>query len=255
MMDLLPLNYSPWASMQTSSALKPTKRSAFLDVYRGSAVLLMIAFHFCWDLRNFGFMEYSIYDPFWVYFRSLIITLFLTAVGWSTYLALAKDSNPSFWKRDIKLFISAAAISLATYLAVPNQWIYFGILHFIFVASLIIRPLARWPIASAFVGATIILIYHSTNWLYFPNAFSTITNYIALPQKTLDIVFPFPWIGVVLIGPLLGYLNWHRYSIPNNLLSQTLAFMGRYALPIYLTHQLALFCLVASFKMVLSLIY
>lgn len=254
MMAQLLLNYSPWTSMQTSFTLEPTKRSAFLDVYRGSAVLLMMIFHFCWDLRNFGFMEFYIYDPFWVYFRSLILTLFLTAIGWSTYLTLSKAKHPSFWVRDIKLFVSAAAISLATYLAAPDQWIYFGILHFIFIASLVTRPFAKWPISSALVGASIIIIYHSTNWLHFPNAFSIISSYIELPQRTLDIVFPFPWIAVVLIGPLLGHLNWHKCPTPNTLTIHILAFMGRYALPIYLIHQVILFALVATFKMVLNLI-
>jgi uncharacterized membrane protein len=254
MMAELPFNYSPWTSMQTSSVFEPTQRSAFLDVYRGAAVLLMMIFHFCWDLRNFGFMDFSIYDPFWVYFRSLILTLFLSAIGWSTYLALGKSSNQSFWKRDIKLFISAAAISLATYLAVPDQWIYFGILHFIFIASLITRPIAKWPIFSALFGTIIIIIYHTTSWLHFPNAFTAITSSIALPQRTLDIVFPFPWIGVVLIGPFLGYLNWHKCPTPNNPAIHILAFMGRYALPIYLTHQVILFALVAAFKMVLNAI-
>ncbi|MGB0781929.1 MAG: heparan-alpha-glucosaminide N-acetyltransferase [Marinomonas sp.] len=231
---------------------EPSKRSLFLDVYRGSAVLLMMIFHFCWDLRNFGFMSFSIYDPFWVSFRSVILTLFLTAIGWSTYLVLNKAKSPSFWKRDIKLFVSAGVISLATYLAVPDQWIYFGILHFIFIASLMIRPFCKWPISSALIGAVIVLIYHFTTWLSFPNAFSTITQYISLPQRTLDIVFPFPWIGVVLMGPLLGYLNWHKFPVPNFFGTHVLAFMGRYALPIYLLHQLVLFALVATFKMVLS---
>ncbi|WP_235075942.1 heparan-alpha-glucosaminide N-acetyltransferase [Marinomonas profundimaris] len=254
MMAELPLNYSLWISMQTSPVYEPAKRSAFLDIYRGSAVLLMMIFHFCWDLLNFGFMEFSIYDPFWVHFRSLILTLFLSAIGWSTFIVLKKDKSASFWKRDIKLFLSAAAISLATYLAVPNQWIYFGILHFIFIASLAIRPIARWPIHCAIFGAAIIIIYHSTDWLLFPNAFSTITHYIALPQRTLDIVFPFPWVGVVLIGPLLGYLNWHKIPTPQHTVLTVFAFMGRYALPIYLTHQLVLFALVATFKMVLTFI-
>jgi uncharacterized membrane protein len=253
MMAELPLHYSPWTSMQTPFVSKPIKRSAFLDVYRGSAVLLMIIFHFFWDLQNFGFIEFSVYDPFWVHFRSLILTLFLTAIGWSTYITLTNTKRPSFWKRDLKLFISAGAISLATYLAMPNQWIYFGILHFIFVASLLIRPIARWPIHCALFGAIIIVIYHSTSWLLFPNAFSTITHYIALPQRTLDIVFPFPWIGVVLIGPLLGYLNWHKCPTPEHAITHVLAFMGRYALPIYLIHQVFLFSLVASVKMVLTL--
>ena len=239
--------------MQSASLSKSTKRSAFLDVYRGSAVLLMIIFHFCWDLRNFGFVEFSVYDPFWIHFRSVILTLFLSAVGWSTYLVLTINANPSFWKRDLKLFISAAALSISTYLAVPNQWIYFGILHFIFVASLITRPIAKWPIVSAAIGTVIIVTYHSTDWLLFPNAFSTIIQYVAIPEKTLDIVFPFPWIGVVLIGPLLGYLNLHKLPTPQNTIISLLGFMGRYALPIYLLHQLVLFALVGGVKMVLNL--
>ncbi|WP_254682347.1 heparan-alpha-glucosaminide N-acetyltransferase [Marinomonas sp. FW-1] len=253
MMAEYSLTYFPWTTMQSSPLSGSTKRSAFLDVYRGTAVLLMIIFHFCWDLRNFGFVDFSVYDPFWVYFRSVILTLFLSAVGWSTYLVLTEKAKPSFWKRDLKLFICAAGLSLATYLAAPNQWIYFGILHFIFIASLITRPVAKWPIVSAAIGAVIIVTYHATDWLHFPNAFSTITQYIAIPQRTLDIVFPFPWIGVVLIGPLLGYLHLHKLPTPNNLVISLLCFMGRYALPIYLLHQLVLFALVGSVKMVLNL--
>lgn len=255
MMATYYLHYSPWMTMQPTSLCESIKRSAFLDVYRGTAVLLMIIFHFCWDLRNFGFVEFSIYDPFWVYFRSVILTIFLSAVGWSTYLVFTKKANPSFWKRDLKLFIAAIAISLATYLAMPNQWIYFGILHFIFIASLINRPIAKYPIFSATIGATIIVAYHATDWLLFPNAFSTITQYVAIPERTLDIVFPFPWIGVVLIGPLLGYLHLHKLPTPNNIIIVMLSFMGRYALPIYLLHQLVLFALVGSVKMVLNLAY
>ncbi len=237
--------------MQPSPANALVKRSDFLDAYRGLAVLLMMVFHFCWDLRHFGFLEYSIYDPFWLYFRSLILTLFLTAVGWSSYLTFKKDNYWSFWKRDIKLFIAASAISLVTYLAAPDQWIYFGILHFIFIASLLARPFVKWPIASAMIGAIILLIYHTTHYLTFPNAFGTITSFLALPQRTLDIVFPFPWIGVVLLGPLFGYLNLHKCQTPKIIITRILALLGRYALPIYLVHQVFLFALVAGFKMVL----
>lgn len=241
--------------MQPSSTNALIKRSDFLDAYRGLAVLLMMIFHFCWDLRHFGFMEYSIHDPFWVYFRSLILTLFLTAVGWSSYLTFKKDNYWSFWKRDIRLFIAASAISLVTYLTAPEQWIYFGILHFIFIASLLTRPLVRWPIASAALGVSILLIYHTTHYLTFPNAFATITSFLALPQRTLDIVFPFPWIGVILLGPLFGFLNLHNYQTPKSFILHFLAILGRYALPIYLVHQVILFAAVAGFKMVLSLFY
>lgn len=246
------LDDSLWTSMQ--SAYHSNKRSAFLDVYRGSAVMLMMIFHFCWDLRDFGFLTFSIHDPFWVYFRRVILLLFLSAVGWSSYLAHAstKQKQAPFWQRDAKLFCSAAGISLVTYFAVPDQWIYFGILHFIFIASLITRPFARWPVVSALTGAIILFLYQFTPWLNFPNAFSLITHYIPLPSKTLDIVFPFPWLGVVLIGPVLGYLGWHRCPTPNTLILSLLAYMGRHALPFYLLHQLVLYSSVALFKMALN---
>ncbi|MBR7889011.1 DUF1624 domain-containing protein [Marinomonas sp. A79] len=234
------------------SAYNTQKRSAFLDVYRGSAVLLMMIFHFCWDLRDFDFLTFSIHDPFWVYFRKVILLLFLSAVGWSSYLAhiSMKQKKAPFWRRDAKLFCSAAGISLVTYLAVPDQWIYFGILHFIFIASLITRPFAGWPIVSALIGASIVFLYQLTHWLHFPNAFAMITQYISLPSRTLDIVFPFPWLGVVLIGPIIGHLRWHQWSLPNNLLTSILAYMGRHALPFYLLHQLVLYSLVALSKII-----
>ncbi|MCB5161317.1 heparan-alpha-glucosaminide N-acetyltransferase [Marinomonas algarum] len=238
--------------MQASHVLSPRQRSAFLDVYRGVAVLLMMIFHFCWDLREFGFLSFAVHDPFWVYFRRAILLLFLSAIGWSAYLSILKTTTrktpPLHWQRDGKLFASAAIISVVTYFAMPNQWIYFGILHFIFIASILTRPLVRWPLLSALCGAGIISIYQNTGWLHFPQAFSLITQYIPLPNRTLDIVFPFPWIGVVLIGPLLGYLGWQYVTLPQSILTRLLAFMGRHALPFYLLHQLILFSLVAVFK-------
>lgn len=238
--------------MAANQGVLKVSRSSFLDTYRGLAVLFMIIFHFSWDLGNFGFITFSFADPFWHNFRDLIVTMFLTAVGWSAYLSTQKHHAFIVWKRDLKVFISAAAISIGTYLAMPEHWIYFGILHFIFVATLIARPLSRFPTVSALMGVVIILIYNTTDWLLFPHAARTIIDTLHLPHATLDILFPFPWIGVVLIGPLFGYLNLHKCTIPSHFTISILAFMGRFALPIYLVHQLILFAIVALAKIVLS---
>ncbi|GAB3484766.1 heparan-alpha-glucosaminide N-acetyltransferase [Marinomonas epiphytica] len=232
------------------------KRSQLLDAYRGLAVLLMIAFHLCWDLRNFGFVEYNLYDPFWVNFRRLILLIFITAIGWSAFLATQSTknlaSNKRHWLREGKLLVCAAAISLVTYFAFPDQWIYFGILHFILLASILVKPFCRFPIGASFIGAGVVMLYQHTELLHFPNAFNLISEYLPLPRRTLDIVFPFPWLGVALIGPLLGYLGLHRIALPQHLLSDFLALLGRHALPIYLTHQVFLFTLVAGAKMLLN---
>ena len=252
--------FTPWIPMQISSAKQ--QRSLLLDAYRGSAVLLMIIFHFCWDLRNFGFVEYQLNDPFWVNFRSLILTLFFTALGWSAYLAQQSrqrlTTNTAWyhgWRREGKLLLCALAISGVTFIAFPQQWIYFGILHFILLASLWLRPLLNYPVAASFIGSIIVLSYYHTDYLHFPNAFNFISGYINLPRSTLDIVFPFPWLGVVLFGPLFGYLKWQRCTISTHVFVRFLALLGRHALAIYLLHQLFLFALVASAKTVLDWLF
>ncbi|REG84327.1 heparan-alpha-glucosaminide N-acetyltransferase [Marinomonas pollencensis] len=238
--------------MSAHSDALTVSRSLFLDAYRGLAVLLMMIFHFCWDLGNFGFISFSFSDPFWVDFRRLIVTLFLTAVGWSTYLSNRRSLRLVIWQRDIKVLLAATLISLGTYLALPDHWIFFGILHFIFLATFLVRPLSRYPIISSLIGSAILVIHSETTWLHFPNLFPSIVHQLNLPHQTLDILFPLPWIGVVLIGPLLGYLNWHQCPLPNHFLSRLLSIMGRFALPIYLVHQVILFALVAFTKIVLS---
>lgn len=238
--------------MSLNHTVLETPRSSLLDTYRGLGVLLMIIFHFCWDLGNFGFIEFSLANPFWNHFRDIIVTIFVSAVGWSAYLAVQRHHAIILWKRDLKLLLAIVLISLGTYLAFPNNWIYFGILHFLFLVTYLVRPMAKWPIISAIVGGIIIVIYNTSDWLSFPNALPLIIHTLHLPTKTLDIAFPFPWIGVALVGPLLGYLKIHQCPIPKHAITSLLAWMGRHALPIYLLHQLILFALVASAKIVLS---
>lgn len=252
MMADLACSHLSWTPMSAHSGALTVSRSSFLDAYRGFAVLLMMIFHFCWDLGNFGFIQFSFADPFWIDFRRLIVTLFLTAVGWSAYLSNRHTLRLIIWQRDAKVLLAATLISLGTYLAMPAHWIFFGILHFIFLATLLVRPLSRYPILSALIGSAILIIYSKTSWLHFPDLFPSIVHHLNLPHQTLDILFPLPWIGVVLIGPLFGYLNWHKCTIPNHLITHLLATMGRFALPIYLLHQLILFALVAFAKIVLS---
>lgn len=252
MMADLPATHLSWTYMPTDHDALNVSRSSFLDAYRGLAVLFMMVFHFCWDLGNFGFITFSQSAFFWTEFRHLIVSLFLTAVGWSAYLSNRKTLHIILWRRDAKLLLAAMILSLSTYLALPQHWIYFGILHFIFIATFVVRPLSRNPILSALIGSAIIMVHHSTTWLNFPTLLPNIVHHLNLPHQTLDILFPIPWLGVVLIGPLFGHLNWHKIALPNNTSISILTFMGRFALPIYLAHQVILFALVGSLKIVLN---
>lgn len=225
-------------------------RNTFLDAYRGSAVLLMIIFHFCWDLREFNYINYSLADTFWTNFRSVIVFLFLTAVGWSTYISKTKETQAEnhpkkFLVRQVKLLLSASSISLITYIAFPSQWIYFGILHFIFLVSFIHYPFACYPWLSAIIGLTIGLVFFLTNWLQFPKIYHVIVNELGAPKYTLDIVYPFPWIACVFIGPVLAK-TFDKIRLQNSSFVIILNWLGRHALGIYLLHQIMLYSLVSG---------
>ena len=65
----------------------PTTRLVGLDIFRGWAILLMVLFHFSYDLNYFKFIHIQMQiDPFWVYARYVIVSMFLLSVGISLAL-------------------------------------------------------------------------------------------------------------------------------------------------------------------------
>lgn len=221
-------------------------RFNFLDSYRGLAVVLMIIFHFCWNLRDFGFIAFDEHDAFWVNFRALIVFMFVSAVGWSSYVA-CQNHQPwrRFAKNQAKVALAASLISLGSYLALPEQWVFFGILHFIFAAGWIVRPLSVHPIISATLGIALITI----SYCYQIDSISSHRWFIhtfSAPSATLDYVNPLPWLGVALIGPIFGYCQAHKVRLTQNIVVNTLTFLGRHALLAYLLHQLILYPIIMA---------
>ena len=110
-----------------------------IDALRGAAIVMMIAYHFLFDLNYFGLLKQNFYqDAFWVAARSVILTSFLTLVGIS--LTLAADSGmrwPRYGRRLALIAACATLVSVASYLMFPASWIRFGVLHFIVVASVL----------------------------------------------------------------------------------------------------------------------
>ena len=60
----------------------PLQRFATIDALRGAAIVWMTAYHFCFDLNHFGWIEQNFYtDPFWTWQRTAIVSLFLFCAG------------------------------------------------------------------------------------------------------------------------------------------------------------------------------
>ncbi|HZA95901.1 MAG TPA: heparan-alpha-glucosaminide N-acetyltransferase [Burkholderiaceae bacterium] len=223
-----------------------TSRLRLVDALRGFAVAQMIAYHFIYDLAYFGWVNLVMTrDQPWIAWRTAIVTQFLLLVGVSLVLRTSfKPSAKDFWKRWAQIAAAALLVSIGSWLVFGQRFIYFGILHFVVAALLLVRPLLRlrvWNIALGIVCVAIGLAYANA---LFDTPPATIIGFMTFKPRTEDYVPLFPWIGVVLIGAGLATL-WQRadWRIPDALRSfndrapRSLLFLGTWALTIYLVHQ------------------
>lgn len=218
-----------------------------LDLYRTLAVILMVLFHFTYDLHLFGFITTDTTQvPFWVHLRTFIVALFMSAVGMSLYLAYANRYDRQKHIRRLGLLaVASVLVSIVTYIIFPDTWIYFGVLHMIFVASLIGPLFTRIPNVSGAFGVLIITLY-STELLTMYPLFELLRLPLHLPQHTEDIAPFIPWSGVVLMGIFIMHHGWlQQIILPKTKTTEKITWLGRHSLSIYLMHQPLLFAILA----------
>ena len=237
----------------TAAQTRPTSsaRYIFVDVWRGLAIIGVVAYHFGWDLNFFGFIPSSaMFSGPVTAFARILAGSFMFLVGVS--LVLAHDRNihwRKFLKRLAKLVVAAVAISLITYFLFPEGFIYFGILHSIAVASVLGLAFLPLPITIVF-GASFTML--AAPFFFETSAFDTRLlawiGFAAEPPMANDFVPVFPWFGVTLAG--IGCTRFlisrrpMRDALPKatgGSLVRGLAWVGQQTLPIYLLHQPLLF--------------
>jgi len=224
-----------------------------LDVFRGWAIVMMMVFHLFYDLALFGFVHLSvIHDPFWVYFRYVIVSIFLISVGVSLGMVHGRGIRwDKVARRALILGAAAIIVTLATRVQSPHAWVYFGILHLIFVASLVGLFFVRAPHA-ALALAALVLWGSYTGWLlgWQHQLFLSVYHPLHLPRNTEDLARFFPWIAAVLIGVGVSGMGWHRvffswsFLTSNHRINTVLSLLGRHALVVYLIHLPVLFAAV-----------
>ncbi|WP_320199915.1 heparan-alpha-glucosaminide N-acetyltransferase [Agrobacterium sp. rho-13.3] len=223
---------------------KSKGRIGALDTLRGVALIAMASYHFTWDLEMFGYLDPGTATQGWwrIYARA-IASSFLFLAGFSLYLAHRRGINwPSFGKRFAMVAGAALLISVATFFAVPDGWIFFGILHNIAAASLIGLLFLRLPTLITLIVAALALIaprYLSSD------AFNPIwLSWIGLstaPPRSNDYVPVLPFLAPFLLGlavsqfvPPRGWLD--RFRTPSAQ-KNPLALFGRHSLLFYIVHQ------------------
>lgn len=221
----------------------PRPRFFWLDVCRGLAVCTMIVYHFVFDLSWFQLIDINFYqDIVPRTIRTLIVFSFLFIVGVSLRISCEmRQRCGAFWRRLLKISLCALIVSITSYFAFPQSFIYFGILHFIALASLLAWPLARMPKTAFIAGiiaiaAGVLLAFPSFN----PRYLSWIGFVTELP-RTEDFVPLFPWLGVVFLGIVFQATPWgfkkQSAKVKRDIVFCKLSWAGRHSLWIYMLHQ------------------
>lgn len=213
-----------------------------IDFFRGLAVIMMIIYHFIFDLNYFEFIKVNMYSGFLGIFQKVIAISFIFLVGISLSISYKNKSKKDITKSGLKIFSFGLILTVLTLIFVRNQVIYFGILHFIGLSIIISILFIRFfklnlilGIISIIIGYLIKNISINTNLLIFLGLKSR--NF-----STLDYFPLFPWFGLILIGIFIGkliYKNRTKSVInePKIKLFKFLEFLGRKSLFIYLIHQ------------------
>ncbi|MEO0384052.1 MAG: heparan-alpha-glucosaminide N-acetyltransferase [Pseudomonadota bacterium] len=238
----------------------PLSRLALLDQARGLALIAMIIYHALWDGFQFGLLIWTPErDQAMGLAAQIIAGSFLTISGVSLALSSAMSAMPliqrrSFWRRTGIVAGAAVLVSAASFIALPQAPIYFGILHHIALASVVVALVARQhPFLAAALAALVVVTKAS---IALPALNHPATVWLGLGTEvpvTADWVPVFPWLAAGLLGFAIGkhmLVPWlqSRPPSPHKTMRDPLTWMGRRSLVIYLIHQPVLIGLIYLYQ-------
>ncbi len=248
-----------------------TNRFWEIDFLRGIAIIMMVSYHFTFDLNFFGIDSINIYSGFLWIFPRIVASMFIFLVGLSLYLSYTRAEMSGkfihernffykYLKRGVWIFSLGLLITLTTWIFVRDDFIIFGILHFIGLAIIIQYPFLRFNskykylnlvLGLTFIGAGLYLSLFTFNF----NEFLWL-GFVPQNLQTLDYFPLLPWLGIMSLGIFMGgilYQNYNRnFKIPDFSqfsLVKMFNFLGKHSLLIYVIHQpiLLLFLYLSGF--------
>lgn len=222
------------------------RRLVVVDVARGWAISGVVLYHLVWDLAFLGITGPDLAaNPIWIVFGRTLAGSFLFLAGFSLVLANRhRVGGEKYFRRLFKIVAAAAAITLVTWIAFPNAFVFFGILHAIAFGTIVGYFLLRArPWVTATFGFLVLLAPRLFRSTVFDNRWVAWIGFSETPPASNDFVPVFPWIGIFLLGIALARAinvdslgaNAKRSAGANA--AAPMAWLGRRSLAIYLIHQ------------------
>jgi len=183
------------------------ERAVALDLARTVALLGMAVFHFVFDLVIFGHLPLEVVrEGFWPLWARVVASSFLFLSGVGLWLAHRDGIRWGRYGRRLARIVAAAAlVTGATWIALGQGFVFWGILHMIAFGSVAGLAVLRLP---APVTAAIAAAVFWAGWVLALPAFDAgpwlWTGLGAAPVASVDYVPVFPWLSAVLAGIAAG---------------------------------------------------
>lgn len=203
-------------------------RNSFIDSFRGLLFFPMLFFH----IVIFYDLKYNTNNNKLPFVSALgnVRTLYIILAGASLFLHKQKHKTKSFKKKLVnkKMLIAIFAMTTISHYLYPEQGIKFGILHFIYLASLIVCG-----IDDKMLLYLSLLLYAVK---YFKlNTQSTILGPVPI-HNTLDWFPLLSNLSLFIMGYHAGKTLHKYYDKLPNIENKTLSYIGKHSLEFYVGH-------------------
>ena len=190
-------------------------RIDYLDYIRGIAFILMLIFHIFIFLKLFTNLNINTNNTFLILIGLIARYLFVILFGLSLYLSYKyknnyEEYNKKYLKKIILLLISSIFITIFTYYILPEQFVYFGILHFMCLSMILLFYfINNYNVLLILLIILIFFSIYNNNYDIYDKTDNIFDGILGLGfyKISIDHFKLLKWLPIVIAGILLGHLS------------------------------------------------
>ena len=190
-------------------------RIDYLDYIRGIAFILMLIFHIFIFLKLFTNLNINTNNTFLILIGLIARYLFVILFGLSLYLSYKyknnyEEYNKKYLKKIILLLISSIFITIFTYYILPEQFVYFGILHFMCLSMILLFYfINNYNVLLILLIILIFFSIYNNNYDIYDKTDNIFDGILGLGfyKRSIDHFKLLKWLPIVIAGILLGHLS------------------------------------------------